>query len=172
MRDLLAACDVRQKAIVMLLVDSGVRAAELCGLNWGDLNPQTGQLMVRLGKGRKDRVTVIGAKTMRALLAYRRTLRQPPTPDSPMIRGRTGQRFTADWLSHLMRRLGIETGIHVTPHALRRTFALMSLRSGMDILSLQRLMGHADIAMTSHYVQMLDADLIAAHEQHGLDRWL
>jgi site-specific recombinase XerD len=42
----------------------------------------------------------------------------------------------------------------------------------MDILSLQRLMGHADIAMTSHYVQMLDADLIAAHEQHGLDRWL
>ena len=55
---------------------------------------------------------------------------------------------------------------------LGRTFSLMSLRRGMDILSLQRPMGHADVSMTSHYVQMLDADLIAAHKEHGLDAWL
>jgi site-specific recombinase XerD len=48
----------------------------------------------------------------------------------------------------------------------------MSLRSGMDILSLQRLMGHADIAMTNNYCQMLDADLLNSHSAHGLDSWL
>jgi len=66
----------------------------------------------------------------------------------------------------------IEGGIHMTLHALRRTFALMSLRSGMDIISSQRLMGHGSVEMTGHYIQMLDADLIAAHKEHGLDAWL
>jgi len=171
-RELLRISNARQKAIIHLLSDSGVRAAELCNLNWGDLNPQTGQLFVRRGKGRKDRMTAVCPMTIRVLLAYRRTLKQPPTPDSPMIRGRGSQRLTPDWLSHLMRRLGMSVGIHVTPHMLRRTFALMSLRSGMDLRSLQGLMGHSTIEMTAHYAQLLDADLLSAHAAHGLDAWL
>jgi site-specific recombinase XerD len=42
----------------------------------------------------------------------------------------------------------------------------------MDVLSLQRLMGHSDVSMTSHYVQMCDADLLTTHQKAGLDRWL
>jgi integrase/recombinase XerD len=72
----------------------------------------------------------------------------------------------------LFARLSQRAGLKVTPHALRRTFALMSLRQGMDVISLQRLMGHADVSMTSHYVQMCDNDLVAAHQKAGLDSWL
>lgn len=65
-----------------------------------------------------------------------------------------------------------EAGIRVTPHPLRRTFALMSLRQGIEVISLQRLLGHADVSMTVHYCQLLDSDLIAAHRKAGLDSWL
>lgn len=168
------ACDhsKRVRAIVYVLTDSGVRASELCGLNWQDLDKQTGALAVHLGKGRKDRTAVIGPKSMRALLAYRRTFKRPPYPDSPLIRSVTGGRMTAQGLSRVMRRLSKRSKVKVTCHALRRTFAVQSLRSGMDVLSLQRLMGHADLSMTSHYVQMIDSDLVAAHQRHGLDAWL
>jgi integrase/recombinase XerD len=76
--------------------------------------------------------------------------------------------MTSNGLCNSLGKLGISAGVKVTPHMLRRTFALMSL-SGMDILSLQHLMGHTDLSITSDYVQMLDADLIAAHKEHDLD---
>ncbi|MGA2820291.1 MAG: tyrosine-type recombinase/integrase [Anaerolineales bacterium] len=169
---LLRDCDARKTAIIRLLADSGVRAAELCNLNWGDLNMQTGLLFVRRGKGRKDRTTVVGPKTRRTLLRYRSTLKPAPTAESPLIQGRGGRRLAPCWLSHLVRKWGKRKGLYVTPHALRRTFAVQSLRGGMDLLSLQRLMGHADLSMTSHYVQLLDEDLIRAHEKANLDSWL
>lgn len=109
---------------------------------------------------------------MRALLAYRRTFRRPPLPDSPLIRNRTGGRLTPYALARSMRRLSKRSGVKVTAHSLRRTFAVQSLRAGMDVISLQRLMGHAVVSMTSHYVQMCDSDLVAAHQKAGLDRWL
>ena len=71
-----------------------------------------------------------------------------------------------------MIRLGRKSGIRITPHMFRRTFATMSVRQGMDMISLQRLMGHANISMTGRYVNLLDEDLVAAHSEHGLDRWL
>lgn len=65
----------------------------------------------------------------------------------------------------------MSAGIHVTPHMLRRPFALQSLRSGLGFRSLQGLMGHAQVEMTCHYAQMLEADLLKAHSAHGLDSW-
>ncbi len=65
--------------------------------------------------------------------------------------------------------LSRRAGIRITPHMLRRTFALMALRQGMDLISLQRPVGHADLNMTSRYVALLDEDLAAAHNKHGLD---
>jgi site-specific recombinase XerD len=66
----------------------------------------------------------------------------------------------------------MSVGIHVTPHALRRTFALVSLRWGLYLLSLWRFLGHSSVEMTSHYVQVLDSDLLKAHRAHGMGSWL
>lgn len=171
LKRLLKGADARKAAIIRLLAFPGIRVAELCNLNWSDLDMQTGELFVRRGKGRKDRVTVASPKTRRALFPYRSTLKAPSGPDTPMIQDRGGRRFSPCWLSHMVRKLGKRKGLdlYLTPHALRWTFALLSPRKGMDLLSLQRLMGHADLSTTSHHVQLLDEDLIAAHRRADID---
>lgn len=64
------ACNMRDKAIVLFMADSGLRRAETVNLNWGDVDMQSGLVRVRQGKGKKDRSAVIGATARRALLAY------------------------------------------------------------------------------------------------------
>jgi site-specific recombinase XerD len=70
----ISACTTdRDKAIIMLLVDTGLRRAEICALNWGDIDISSGIVRVAKGKGGKARSVVAGIKTRRALLAYRKT---------------------------------------------------------------------------------------------------
>jgi hypothetical protein len=91
LRQIVKACNTRDKALVLFMADSGLRRAEVCALNWSDV------------------------------------------------------------------------GMHITPHALRRTFVILSLRSGMDVLHLQAMLGHASLEMVTHYAQMQDEDLLQAH---------
>lgn len=68
----------------------------------------------------------------------------------------------------VFRRLFKRTRIHVTPHALRRTFVILSLRAEMDVLHLQAMLGHASLDMVQHYAhQMVDDDLLQAHKAHS-----
>jgi len=100
-----------------------------------------------MGKGRKDRSAVIGTNTRRALLAYRRTLADR---EGALFQTKTGGRFSGNGLLMLFRRLSQQKGLHITPHALRRTFAILSLRAGMDALHLQNLGGWASLDMVQH----------------------
>lgn len=79
----------------------------------------------------------------------------------------TGGRLSREGPRLLCRRLRLKTGIHVTPHALRRTFTILSLRSGMDVLHLQTLGGWAGLEMVAHYAQLEAIDLIEAHREHS-----
>lgn len=164
LKQILQACNVRDKAIVLLMVDSGLRRAEVSALNWADVDMSSGLVTVRKGKGRKDRSAVIGATTRRALLAYRRTLADR---DGALFRARYGNRLTGEGLMLMFRRLSVKTGIHVSAHALRRTFVILSLRNGMDVLHLQALLGHASLDMVQHYAQMVDEDLLQSHKLHS-----
>ena len=68
----------------------------------------------------------------------------------------------------MLERLGNRAGVeHCHPHTFRRTFALWSLRSGMSLYHLQRLMGHEDIAVLRQYLALVDTDLKSAHEKYG-----
>ncbi len=159
------ACNPRDKAIILFMVDSGLRRAEVCAVNWSDVDMQTGLVRVKQGKGRKDRAAVIGATTRRAILAYRRTLADR---NGALFRTNKGARFTGNGLMMFFRRISQRTGIHVTAHALRRTFVILSLRNGMDPLHLQALLGHSSLTMTMHYAQMDDTDLIQAARAYGV----
>jgi integrase/recombinase XerD len=166
LRQIAQACNVRDRAIVLFMADSGLRRQEVCNLNWEDIDMQSGLVRVRQGKGRKDRSAVIGARTRRALLAYRRTL-SGLQDATPLFQTRDGERFTGSGLRCIFRRLSKRTGIHVTPHAMRRTFTILSLRAGMSPLHLQNLGGWEDLAMVQHYAQMVDEDLLQAHKAHS-----
>ncbi len=161
---IIKSCNVRDRAIVLFMVDSGLRRAEVIRLNWGDVNIASGAVQVRQGKGKKDRTAVVGAKTRRALLAYRRMLKDV-SDNASLFQTQAGARFVSNGLIQIFNRIKKRTGIYVTPHALRRTFVVLSLRNGMDVLHLQALLGHSSLDMVFHYAQMVDDDLLQAHRK-------
>lgn len=162
---LIKACDeTRDKALILLMVDTGLRREEVLSLDWEDVDITTGVVRVERGKGGKARSVVVGVTTRRALLAYRRELNMPA---GPLFVTRDSLRFLPMGLRAIFQRLQKKTGIKVTPHSLRRTFATMSLRAGMNPLHLQGLLGHSTLDMTRRYIQMVDADLVDAHKAHG-----
>lgn len=156
----------RERALIMLMADSGLRRAEVIGLNWGDVDIASGLVRVRHGKGGKARSVVIGATTRRALLAYRRTITDTGE-NAPMFQPRQGGRFTRKGFEQVFVRISKWSGVYVRPHALRRTFAILSLRAGMDPLHLQALGGWASLAMVQHYAQMVEDDLLRSHKAHS-----
>lgn len=168
---LLAAClNGRDKAIVLCLLDTGLRAREFVGLNVGDVDTRTGAVMVRLGKGGKDRQVYLGARSRQALQRYlRRRDASTLGNASPLWVSRwTGARLRRAGLRQVLRRLAERSGVeNCHPHTFRRTFALWSLRAGMDVYSLQRLMGHVDLTMLRRYLALVEADLQTAHKEHG-----
>jgi site-specific recombinase XerD len=162
---LIKACDdIRDKALILLMVDTGLRREEVCQLDWEDVDITSGVVRVDRGKGGKARSVVVGVTTRRALLAYRRELNMPA---GPLFVTRDGLRFLPMGLRAIFQRLTKKTGIKVTPHSLRRTFATMSLRAGMNPIHLQGLLGHSTLDMTRRYIQMVDDDLVEAHKLHG-----
>jgi site-specific recombinase XerD len=165
-RQVLEACrSSRDRAIVLVMVDSGLRRNEVCNLVWGDIEIGSGLIRVENGKGGNSRSVVVGIATRRALLVYRREV--PHDDNAPLFQTSQRQRLTPMGLRSLFVRLSKRTGIHTTPHALRRTFATLSLKAGMNLLHLQGLLGHSSLEMTQRYVHMLDDDLVDAHRSHG-----
>jgi len=157
----------RDRAIVIFLADTGLRRVEVLALNWSDIDFKTGLVRVRKGKGNKARSAVCSPTTRRALLAYRRTLKSRPLDNDPLFLSRLGGRLSKDGINQFFYHLAKRTGIHVTAHALRRTFVILSLRAGMDVLHLQALLGHASLVMVQHYAQMVDDDLLLSHRAHS-----
>jgi integrase/recombinase XerD len=104
-------------------------------------------------------------------LAYRKQV--DPELEQPLFQTKNGGRLTNNGLRSLLLRVGKRAGVVVSPHALRRTFATLSLRAGMNLLHLQGLLGHSTFEMTRRYVQMIDDDLLEAHKEHGpIDNFL
>lgn len=182
---LLAACErktlagERDRAILLTLLDTGLRKSELVALTTDDLNRQTGAIQVRAGKGGKSRVVYVGATTRRVLntyLRYRAALVEHTqrthglTPTTALwISSRTAKPIGAAGVRDILIRRAADAGIPDPPlHAFRRAFALNSLRNGMDVLTLQRLLGHADLSVINRYVKLLHEDLRAGAEQFGV----
>ncbi|MGI6367895.1 MAG: tyrosine-type recombinase/integrase [Anaerolineae bacterium] len=177
-RTLLSACDrhtaigARNFALVMTLLDTGLRASELMAMKVGDVDMRTGLCTV-LGKGRKMRQVRVGSKARQALvrmLGYR----QGVTPGGALwvVYGRQGQEtaqaLTPNGLQTVLRRLGKQTGVQpCSPHRFRRTFALWCLRDGMDLHSLRMLMGHSSLAVLQRYLALAGEDVERAHKAHS-----
>lgn len=157
--------DKRDRALILLMVDSGLRLSETIALNWGDVDVNTGIIKVVCGKGRKARIVMIGFNARRALLKYQGEV--VLGDEQPLFQSQLGQRFTVSGMRSWVLRIGDRAGIKLSPHALRRTFATLALKAGMNVFQLQGLLGHSSLEMTRRYVAMLDEDLIDAHKKHG-----
>ncbi|MEI7847433.1 MAG: tyrosine-type recombinase/integrase [Chloroflexota bacterium] len=153
---------IRDKAIFLCLLDTGVRAQEFCDINLADVDLTTGNILIRMGKGRKPRTVFIGKKSRRALKSYLR-LRQDKCP--ALFISLLGGRFTYVGLAQILERRAKRAGLKKEPnlHDFRRAFALTMLRNGVNIFALQRLMGHADLSMLRRYLAQTDVDIEEAH---------
>jgi integrase/recombinase XerD len=152
--------DDRDRAILLTLLDSGCRASEFLSLDVADVNLVTGAVIVRKGKGSKWRTCFVGAQTRRALMRY---LRHRTNTGALWVTVE-GSRLTYAGLRQAVRRRAEKAGVSVPSlHSFRRAFALACLRGGMDVYSLQKLMGHADLSVLRRYLAQTEADLQTAH---------
>lgn len=164
---LLKACNgsncERDTAIILMLFDTGLRAAELCSLYWRDLDVDSGTVRVVHGKGDKYRISFIGVKTRRALRRYR--LSVDCDPDAPVwANRRSTEPIGVSGLRGIMRRRAREAGIPAPGlHDFRRAALLGMLRNGMDVATVSRIAGHSDIQITMRYLALLPDDLQRAH---------
>lgn len=159
----------RDVAIVLTLVDTGMRVSELCGLTCADVDRGSAELTV-LGKGNKKRRVYMGAACRRALWRYLETERTKAFPEDPLFASRTpsqsGGGLTPNGVHQLIERMGRAAGItsvRCSPHTLRHTFAVNFLRGGGNLFELQQLMGHTDLTVLRRYVALAEADLAQAH---------
>lgn len=156
---------LRDKAIILTLYDTGLRVGELCRAEIRDLNLDTGMLNIApYGTGRKTkpRVVFLGKSTKRAVwlyLADRNSKGITSLDDKVFPIHQSGVR-------RLMKELQRKTGIDkVHPHRFRHTFAIEYLRNGGDVFTLQRLLGHSDLSMVKHYIDLADSDAANAHRK-------
>ncbi len=150
------AAALRDHAILETLYSSGLRVSELVGLNWREIDEEIGMVMVRGGKGGKDRVVPIGEPALEALSAWRRAMPVAWEADGPVITNLRGARLTTRSVEKIVARRAAETGLGtpITPHGLRHCFATHMLNKGADLRSIQEMLGHASLATTQRYTHV------------------
>lgn len=163
-RQLLAVPDtstpkgLRDLAIIEVLYASGVRVSELVSLDLDDVELDVGEMRV-IGKGNKERLSLLGLPAIAALEAYIDRGR-PDQLDKHAARAiflnRFGRRLSSRSVDTIVRKTGNAAGIDktVTPHLLRHTFATHMLNGGADLRVIQELLGHSSIASTQIYASI------------------
>jgi len=171
LQDILLACsgrcfrDVRNRAMVLILLDTGIRLAELAGLKMSDINSE-GDLLTVYGKGAKERSVRIGYETQKALTKYI-MLRG----DSPGILWESVSRtpLTISGVQSDVRKLCARAGIKDGkrgPHRFRHTAAKSFVKNGGNVYVLQVMLGHADQQTTRQYCSSIGIDdVIEEHEK-------
>jgi len=159
---LLAIAEPRERALILLLLDTGLRLAEVTGLRVGDLRPD-GTMRV-MGKGSKERIVPLGATARRALQRYVAE-RGVVRPADPLFMGRWGRPLCRKSIQVAIAGLGRRAGVatRCSPHTFRHTFAHSYLVNGGDVFSLQQILGHTTLDMVRRYVSLTEADLVARH---------
>jgi site-specific recombinase XerD len=156
----------RDEAMICTLLYAGLRVGELCSLRLDDLDLTCGHesLLVRSGKGDRDRQLPLARALRQALGAYLAV--RPPSTDTCVFLGQRGQGLAPATVQEIVRAYGVRAGIaDLTPHRLRHQFARQLLRAGADIMSVAQLLGHQNIATTMIYTRASEDDLRAAVER-------
>ncbi|MEK7773178.1 MAG: site-specific tyrosine recombinase/integron integrase [Deltaproteobacteria bacterium] len=162
-----ASTALRDLAILEALYSSGIRVSELTGLDMKDVDLASGTIKV-LGKGGKERIAYIGEYARNSLRAYIGARRGDFAADAPLFTGRQGKgRVSQRTVQRLVKKYVLKSGIDKTPtpHALRHTFATHLLDAGVDLRSIQEMLGHSKLSTTQRYTRVGMASLMEAYDK-------
>jgi len=161
----------RNRALILTLVDTGIRNEELCNITLHDLDRRNHRIQV-FGKGAKERHVPVSPRTEQAIWRYL-TLRQDADLGQPLFLMENGRAFNRHRLLDLILTVGARAGVtDPTVHRFRHTFAIEYLRNGGDPYTLQRLLGHSTLDMVKRYLSIVQADIEKAHRRASpVDNW-
>ncbi|NJE05436.1 recombinase XerC [Thermococcus sp. M36] len=158
----------RDRLIVLLLYGAGLRVSELCNLKKSDVDLDRNLIVVRGGKGAKDRVVPIPAFLGRAIREYLEGRNDGSEYLIVEDRRRNKDRLSPKTVWHLLKKYGQKAGVEVTPHKLRHSFATHMLENGVDIRAIQELLGHSNLSTTQIYTKVTVEHLRKAQEKAKL----
>jgi integrase/recombinase XerC len=160
------ALSIRDRAVLELAYSSGLRLAELAGLDLGRVDMDTGEVRV-WGKGAKERIVPVGAHARKAIAAWLAVRHDIAKPDElALFVGDRGLRITPRAIQRRLASWAIKQGLdrHVHPHMLRHSFASHVLQSSGDLRAVQEMLGHASIASTQVYTHLDFQHLAKAYD--------
>ena len=161
---------LRDRAILETFYSSGLRRMEIINLGLYDVDRSRGTLMVRQGKGKKDRVVPIGDRALlwiEKYLAEARPLLSDEMGDGPLFITKLGKAFHESTLTHLVTTYikKAEMGKTGSCHSFRHSMATAMLEGGAGLRYVQAMLGHGDLSSTQIYTHVSIAQLKAVHEQ-------
>lgn len=156
---------VRNKCIIVLMLDSGLRRNEVLTLHYDNVYISQSCIKV-FGKGNKERLVPIGLLTKKLLLKYMNTRSLPEYETKKLFIDKNKKPMSDNSLKMIYTRLRKKTGIiRLHPHILRHTFATQYLINGGDIFSLQQILGHTSLEMVRRYSHLASSYIIANHKR-------
>lgn len=155
-----------ENACLLVLLHSGLRAGECVDLRFRDLDLSGKRLIVRQGKGQRDRLVYLSDIACQAIQAYLSIQDTPRRQHDLVWLQKNGKSISTGWLRRHVAKVGLAVGIeNLFPHRLRHTFATRLLNAGMDITRIQKLLGHEKVNTTLIYARVLDATVEADYRR-------
>ncbi len=152
----------KHKLMIITMYSSGLRVSELLGLRREDINSSNNTILIRQGKGKKDRVTILSEKIKPALIDY---FCKTDFSTPYLFEGRKGK-YSIRSVQMILEKASKGINKKVTPHMLRHSFATHLLESGTDIRYIQKLLGHSRLETTSIYTHVARRDFLAVRSPY------
>ena len=144
--------ELRNKLIIYLLLDTGVRVSELVNIKVSDIDIEERIIRV-LGKGSKERFVFFTSKTKELLVSYLSKRKEKALVNNLLINYK-GEKLTERSVQKIIKLVGEKIGLDIHPHLLRHTFATDLLNKGADIRMIQELLGHENLDTTQIYTHV------------------
>ena len=154
----------RNGTMLRLMLNTGLRLAEVTALRWRDIDLTTGKLMVRQGKGAKDRTLWVGEGDIERLRGWRERQAALCGQCEYVFTTLQGKPLGHRYVQRMVKRYAAKAGINknVSPHTLRHTFATDLYRETGKIRLVQKVLGHADLSTTMIYTHIFDEEVETA----------
>jgi site-specific recombinase XerD len=162
----------RDVAIILTLLDTGLRVSELCNLTLKDYQSDTGRLHIRQGKGNKSRYVFAGMRAQKAIWRYVLE-RDRVRPADPLFASKTENAMERNNVRHTLAIIGNNAGVEdVHPHRFRHTFAIEFVHNGGNVFELKKILGHEKLATVEVYLGLANVDIQRAQQANSpADNW-